>query len=84
MPLSKERVGEIEVILRKKFAPAGGIRLNPEKVRRDIFNISKKLGITPQLCAKLVGDIINEICNEVLAETEVICTFGDELENPKE
>ncbi len=69
MPLSKERVGEIAMmVLQDKLENNGSICLNPKEVKRDIINISKKLGITPQEGAEFAGIIFNTAYDKTMVE----------------
>lgn len=72
MELAKERLHEIAYMaLLEKFRE-NGVMLSPKTVKRDVHNLSKKLGITPaetKECAKIVYKAIYE---ETLKELETI------------
>ena len=75
MSLSKERIGEIAMlVLQHKLEQDNGVRLNPKEIKREIINSSKKFGITPQEGAEFVGIILKTAYDKTMAEVEAIKT----------
>lgn len=75
MALSKERIGEIAmVVLQHKLEQDNGVRLNPKEIKREIINSSKKFGITVQEGAEFVEIIIKTAYEKTMAEIEMIKT----------
>jgi hypothetical protein len=85
MPLSKERIGEIAMlVLQNKLEQDNGVRLNPKEVKREIMNSSKKFGITPQEGAEFVGIIIESAYRKTMAEIDAMKTDKtDKVEEEK-
>jgi len=81
MALSKERIGEIAmVVLQEKLERDGNIRLNPSEIKREVANTSKKLGITPQEGAEFVGIILKTAYDKCMAEVEKVAKKTDKVE----
>jgi hypothetical protein len=73
MALSKERIGEIAMlVLQEKLERDGNIRLNPSEIKREVSNTSKKLGITPQEGAEFVGIILKTAYDKCMAEVQKV------------
>ncbi|MFA6227475.1 MAG: hypothetical protein WC631_03315 [Candidatus Paceibacterota bacterium] len=71
MTLSKERAGEIAVlVLQDKMERDGGIRLNPKEIRRELTNGAKKLGILPSEMAELAKMFLATTYQKVVAELD--------------
>jgi hypothetical protein len=69
MALSKERIGEIAMlVLQHKVERDGNIRLNPAEIKREFSKSSKELGITPQECAEFVGILLKTAYDKCMAE----------------
>lgn len=78
MALSKERIGEIAmVVLQDKLERDGDIRLNPSEIKREISNSSKKLGISPQEGAEFVGIILTKAYDKCMAEIKKVADKAD-------
>jgi hypothetical protein len=77
MALSKERIGEIAmVVLQSKLERDGNIRLNPSEIKREISNESKKIGITLQEAAEFVQIILKTAYGKCMAELEKVAEAG--------
>lgn len=73
MALSKERIGEIAmIVLQGKLERDGNIHLNPSEIKREIINSSKKFGITPQEGAEFVGIILKTAYDKCMAEVQKV------------
>lgn len=81
MALSKERLGEIAmIVLQEKMERDGNIRLNPSEIKREITNSCKKLGITPQEGAEFVGIILKKAYDKCMAEIQKVISRTDKVE----
>jgi len=73
MALSKERIGEIAMlVLQNRLEQDDGIRLNPKEIKREIINSSKKFGVTSQEGAEFVGIILKTAYEKTMAEVEAM------------
>ncbi len=72
MALSKERIGEIAVLVLQNKMEQDGVRLNPKEIKREIINSSKKFGITVQEGAEFVGIVIKTAYDRTMAEIDAI------------
>jgi hypothetical protein len=74
MALSKEKIGEIAMLVLQHKLEKDNIRLNPKEIKREIINISKKFRITPQEAAEFVGIILKTAFDKTMAQIEMIKT----------
>ncbi len=73
MALTKERIGEIAMILlQHKLEKDGGLRLDPKGLKREIKNSSKEIGIEPHEMAQFVKILLEASCNKVVAGLDAI------------
>ncbi len=73
MALTPERIGQVAMLfLQRKLEDDGGLRLRPKEVRREIINVSKRLGITPQESAELAKVILKTAYDKTVAELDAI------------
>jgi hypothetical protein len=63
--LSKERKGEIALLLLAAHFEARGIQLKPDSIRGDLEDVSKKIGIP----LAEVNELMEEIVTDLVAKT---------------
>jgi hypothetical protein len=68
MTLTKERKAEVAWILLKKFVKNESIHLDPKKIKRNIGNKAKELGVTPEEIKAIFSDLLTELTQEILNE----------------
>ncbi len=66
--ITKERKAEVAWILLKNFAKEEGIHLDAKKIKRNIGNKAKELGVTPEEIKSVFTDILTELTQEVIDE----------------
>ncbi len=76
MSLSKERIGEIALLMLQDKLEQDGIRLNPKEVGREIVGTSKRFGITKREGAEFVRNILKTAYDKTMAEVEAIMRTG--------
>lgn len=73
MALSKERVGEIALILlQHKMEKNGDITLNPSEIKREILNESKKFGVEPHEAAEFLQIVVKTAYEKTMATLEEV------------
>ncbi len=72
MPLSKERIGEIALVVLQHKMEQDGIRLNPKEIKREIVNGSKKLGVPVHESAEFAQIMIKAAFDKTMAELDTI------------
>jgi len=71
--LNKERIGEIALaVLQHTLEKHGDLILQPEEVKRQVVNSSKKFGITPQEGAEFFSIVLSEAYEKTIAELKAI------------
>lgn len=70
MALSKERKGEIALIILNFKLEEEGIRLKPNETRRSIVNMAKKLGISETELAEFMKESLTTIFNKTIEKVD--------------
>lgn len=70
--LSKERMGEIALIVLLSKVRRDGITFKPEEIRRQILNEAKKLGLEKVEAALFAKAVATEIFKESMAKIDSI------------
>ncbi len=79
MALSKERIGEIAMlILQSKLESDGLIRLTPKEIKRSMANESKNLGIPAHEMAEFAKIVLKTAFDKTMAELDSIKAPQDE------
>lgn len=66
--ITKERKAEVVWILMKSVIKEESIRLDPAKIKRNIGNQAKKLGVKLDELKEIFSELLTEITQEVLDE----------------
>ena len=78
MALSKERTGEITLLLLEDLLEKdGGLRLSSKEIKRKIINAAKKMGIEPFELAEVAKALYQRAFDKTMAEVNTI------IANPK-
>lgn len=67
MVLSKERMGEISYLLLKERIKETGLRLAPNVIRREIWNLSTATKVPAEELKEFFDLTIKELCREAFA-----------------
>jgi len=74
MALSKEKTNEIAMQLLQAQMEKEGLRLRPSEVKREMSNLSKRLGISKEEAAEFAKIITEQIYTKTVNEFNKIIT----------
>lgn len=81
MRITKERLGELALIFAIEKMATDGITLKPKEAKREIANLAKKMGVSPEEVAEFMLYILEHVDRRVRLEiSSVLLPKSDKVE----